>query len=74
MDMLKNILKKSRYWLLKQLLNEDEKYLILRSLQDRYDKLASLSIKEKWVNKEDLENDCKNYLQLQKIFSTELWS
>ena len=72
--MLKNILKKSRYWLLKQLLNEDEKYLILRSLQDRYDKLASLSIKEKWVNKEDLENDCKNYLQLQKIFSTELWS
>lgn len=72
--MLKTILKKSRYWLLKQLFNDDEKYLILRSLQERYDTVSTVAIKEKWVNKEDLENDCKNYLQLQKIFSTELWS
>lgn len=72
--MLKTILKKSRYWLLKQLFNDDEKYLILRSVQERYDTVRTVAIREKGVNKEDLENDCKNYLQLQKIFSTELWS
>jgi len=73
MDMLKTILKKSRYWLLKQLFNDDEKYLIIRALEDRYDKLSLLSINEKWVNKKDMRNDCKEYIQLKKIFSTEFW-
>ena len=71
--MIRNIIKLGRYWLLKQLFNDDEKYLIIRALEDRYDKLSFLSINEKWINKKDVKDDCSEYTKLKKIFSTEFW-
>ena len=59
-----------RFWLLKKLFTEDEKYLIIRAIEDRIIILERIAINDRWADKDDLQIDCEDLLNLKKIFST----
>lgn len=67
---MKNYIIKLRFWLLKKLFTEDEKYLITIALNDKIDKLQTNTITDRCINYENAKSDCKKYKKLKDIFST----
>ena len=63
-----------RFWLLKRLFTQDEKYLMIRAIEDRIDNLERIAVNEKWADKENIRVDCENYSKLKTIFSTRNWT
>jgi hypothetical protein len=61
---------KIRFWLLKKLFSQDEKYLMIKAIEDRVNNLERISVSERWANKEDIKVDCQDYKKLSQIFST----
>lgn len=62
-----------RYWLIMLLFTDSEKYIIKRAIDDRVDLLYRILINEKWVDKDNIKTDIKDYKKLKGIFSTESW-
>ncbi len=60
-----------RFWLLKKLFTEDEKYLINRAIEDRIDDLRITRVNEPWVDVNNLTTDFYDYLKLRAIFEDE---
>ena len=63
-----------RFWLLKKLFTQDEKYLMLRAIEERIDNLERIAVNEKWADKDNIQIDCAHYFKLKTIFSTKDWS
>lgn len=63
----------SRLDRLRVLLSEDEKYLILRAIEERVLKQEINSIYIKDIDKENVKADVAIYKQLSKVLSTSLW-
>ena len=64
---------KFRYWLIRLLFTASEKHLVARAIDDRSETLWKLRVNERWVVKEDIDNDIKDYKELKKIFTTDDW-
>lgn len=62
-----------RLWLLKKLFTEDEKYLLIRAIEDRIDNLERISVNERWADKDNIRIDVADYSKLKTIFSTRDW-
>jgi hypothetical protein len=62
-----------RLWLLKKLFTEDEKYLLIRAIEDRIDNLERIAVNERWADKYNITIDVADYSKLKKIFSTRDW-
>lgn len=62
-----------RYWLLKKLFTQDEKYLMIRAIEDRVDNLERIAVNEKWADKDNIRIDCDDYSKIKTIFSTRDW-
>ncbi|CAB4178142.1 hypothetical protein UFOVP1015_42 [uncultured Caudovirales phage] len=71
MRAIKYYLKKFRFWLLKKLFTNDEKYLITQAIETRQDVLRSL-IGEKWADNSDMKNDLYELCYINTIFKTNL--
>lgn len=74
--MIKLIIRKLnilRFWLLKKLFTQDEKYLIIRAIEDRIDNLERIEINERCSDKDNIMEDCTDYRKLKTIFSTKEW-
>lgn len=61
---------KIRNWLLRNLLTQDEKYLLTRAIDDRVDNMRRISVNERWADKDEIEEDCSDYIFLRAICST----
>jgi hypothetical protein len=59
--------------MLKKLFTEDEKYLLIRSIDDRIENLERISVNERWADKENIMKDITDYSKLKTIFSTSDW-
>jgi hypothetical protein len=59
-----------RFWLLKKLFTQDEKYLMVRAIEDRVNNIERISVNEKWADKDNIQADCDDYKKLKTIFST----
>ena len=57
-----------RLWLLKKLFTEDEKYLLIRAIEDRIDNLERIAVNERWSDKDNIRIDISDYSKLIKIF------
>ena len=57
-----------RLWLLKKLFTEDEKYLLIRAIEDRIDNLERIAVNERWSDKDNIKIDISDYSKLIKIF------
>jgi len=62
-----------RLWFLKKLFTKEEKYLMIRAIEDRVDKLESISVNERLADKDNVRIDCADYSKLKKIFFTMDW-
>ena len=62
-----------RLWLLKKLFTEDEKYLLIRAIEDRVDNLERIAVNERWADKDNIRIDVADYSKLKTIFSTRDW-
>lgn len=62
-----------RLWLLKKLFTEDEKYLLVRAIEDRIYNLERIAVNERWADKDNIRTDCADYSRLKIIFSTRDW-
>ncbi len=62
------IIHKFRLWLIKKLFTDDEKYLIIRAIDDRVSNLERIAVTEKWADKDQIQNDCLDYKKLREIF------
>lgn len=62
-----------RLWLLKKLFTEDEKYLLIRAIEDRVDNLERIAVNERWADKDNIRIDVADYSKLKTIFSTKDW-
>jgi hypothetical protein len=62
-----------RLWLLKKLFTEDEKYLLIRAIEDRIDNLERIAVNEIWADKDNIRIDVVDYSKLKTIFSTRDW-
>ena len=71
---MKRFINICRFRLLKKLFTNDEKYLMIRSIEERINNLERIAINEKWADKDNIWIDCKDYLKLKTIFSTKDWS
>lgn len=67
-------MKNFRFWFLKKLFTEDEKYLIIRAIEDRINKLENISINEKWADKEHIKTDCVDLSGKESIFNKRILS
>jgi len=63
--------KKIRYKLIKYLLTDDEKYLLIRALDSRMDELEKYSLAEKTVIIEDVKTDIDDYDKFRGVFSVD---
>lgn len=71
---MQRIIFKIRFWILKRLFLESEKYLIIMAINDRMNTLERIALNERWADKENIRQDL-NYLNLVKqIFSSKLYS
>jgi len=59
--------------LLKKLLTKDEKYLLIRAIEDRVDNLERIAVNERWADKDNIRIDVVDYSKLITIFSTRDW-
>ena len=71
---MKRFINICRFRLLKKLFTNDEKYLMIRSIEERINNLERIAINEKWADKDNIWIDCKDYLKLKTIFSTREWN
>ena len=62
-----------RLWLLKKLFTEDEKYLLIRAIEDRIDSLERIAVNERWADKDNIRIDVTDYSKLKTIFSARDW-
>jgi hypothetical protein len=62
-----------RLWFLKELFTEDEKYLLIRAIEDRIDNLERIAVNERWADKDNIRIDVADYSKLKTIFSTKGW-
>ena len=62
-----------RLWLLKKLFTQDEKYLIIRAIEDRVYNLERIAVNELWADKDNIGEDVADYLKLKTFFSTTDW-
>lgn len=62
-----------RLWLLKKLFTQDEKYLLIRAIEDRVDNLERIAVNERWADKDNIRIDVADYSKLKTIFSTKDW-
>jgi hypothetical protein len=62
-----------RLWFLNKLFTKDEKYLLIRSIEDMIDNLERIAVNERWSNKDNIREDVDDYLKLKTIFSTKDW-
>jgi hypothetical protein len=62
-----------RLWLLKKLFTEDEKYLLIRAIEDRIDNLERIAVNERWADKDNIKDDVADYSKMKTIFSTRGW-
>ena len=69
------MVKKIRYWLIRFLLTDDEKYLLIRAIDDRIDKVERIRIESVYnlIDFDNYYNDMVEYRIFRNIFSTELW-
>lgn len=70
-SVFKKIVETLRFWLIKKLFTQDEKYLVIRAIDDRIANLERTSVNERWADKDNIMVDCDDYLKIRKIFSTE---
>lgn len=61
---------KCRFWIVQNILKEDEKYLMIQAIEDRVNNLERISVNERWADKDNIRIDCADYLKLKTIFST----
>lgn len=62
---------KIRYKFVKRLLSDDERYLIVRALDSRIDKLEKRSVTEKSIIIENEKEDIEDYDAFRDIFSVD---
>ena len=62
-----------RLWLLKKLFTDDEKYLLIRAIEDRIYNLERIAVNERWADKDNIREDVADYSKLKTIFSTKDW-
>lgn len=60
-----------RYKLVKRLLSDDERYLIVRALDSRKDELEKRKVLDKTVDSFEIENDIDDYRKLRDTFSVD---
>jgi len=68
---MKYYLNKLRFWILKKLFTEQEKYLLINAIETRQDVLHSL-IGERWADKTTIKEDHHDLYLLKDIFRTNL--
>jgi hypothetical protein len=68
---MKYYLNKLRFWILKKLFTEQEKYLLINAIETRQDVLHSL-IGERWADKTTIKEDHHDLYLLKDIFRTYL--
>ena len=61
-----------RNYILKLLLTDDEKYLMIRAVDERLDRLNKSTVTDKYIVKDNVKSDCKDYIKMRSIFTTEL--
>lgn len=66
--MIKEWLMRFRSWLIGKIFSQDEKYLLTRAIEDRINNLERISVNERWANKEDIQDDCDDYMKLREVF------
>lgn len=59
-----------RFWVLKKMFSEDEKYLIVLAIEDRIYNLERIAVTERWADEYNIKTDLEYYLKIIKIFST----
>ena len=57
-----------RYWLVSIIFNEDERYLLFKACNARYEELNKLRVTEKWVDKEEVWQDMVDINMIGNIF------
>jgi hypothetical protein len=62
-----------RIFLVKKLLSTDDKYLIIRAIEDRISNLERIAVSEVWADKDSIYKDVKDYMKLKKCFSSKYW-
>jgi len=68
---MKYYLNKLRFWILKKLFTEQEKYILINAIETRQDVLHSL-IGERWADKTTIKEDHHDLYLLKDIFRTNL--
>jgi len=72
--LLKILIRNIRFWVIKKLFTDDEKYLMIRAIDDRINILERISVNERWADKSNIWDDCSDYEKLREIFSTKDWT
>lgn len=70
---IKNTLHKLRYWLLKKLFTEDEKFLMIMAIECRQVEKRQLGVNEKFPQHDNSKKDIKDYDKIRVIFITDLY-
>ena len=64
------LLKIIKIFIIKKIFNDDEKYLIIRAIEDRVYNLERIAIKDKWVDYDNIQHDISSCNELRYYFST----
>ncbi len=70
---MKALLNKFRNWLLTKLFTDDEKYLIIRAIEERTNALERIAVMEKWADVDNIRQDVSDYGKLKQIFQGRYW-
>lgn len=71
---MKEKLERFRYWLLKKLLTESEKHLLVRAIQDRVELLGVNTVLYKGPQSDNDRDDTEIYNKLLDIVDTDYWN
>lgn len=63
-----------RFMLLKMLFTKDEKYLIIRAIEDRIDEIEMKAINERNADGYIITLETSEYFKLKRVFSTSYWN
>ena len=61
---------KVRFWLIKILLTQDEKYMLVRAMENRVDELQKNKVISKDCDSDNSDKDIYDYSRLKLIFGT----
>lgn len=65
---------KLRHKLISWLLTDDEKYMVIRAIDDRIEKLRSVALNERWaIDNGKIKDDMGFYRDFRWLFSTKNW-